>query len=388
MKNVAIIGGLGHIGLTLAAVMHDFYNIVLIDINREAVVKFNLKKEPSFYEPFLDDILKESVNIEATTDISRIVSCEYIVITIGTPVDEYLNPKISPLFKLFESMKEYFTNQTIILRSTIHPGITKKIEKKYSTVNIAFCPERIAGGRMIEELYKLPQIISGNNDKAIDSACEFFKPLGINLIILNNTTSGELAKLMTNAYRYIHFAISNQFFMLAQEAGCNFYDIYNAMTEEYPRMESFPKPFWTSGYCLRKDTIQLAAWKSTNTFSLGYDASIINEMLPLFVFRKIREKYSNIQDLTIGLLGMAFKAGVDDTRDSLAFRMKKILENEIKEVLCHDPYIKNDNFIDVNTLIHKSDLIILMCNHKQYEKLKIDKPVIDLLNFYGNGIGL
>jgi len=391
MKKVFIIGGLGHIGLTLAAVMSDHYKILLFDTNEKAKEMFINENKATFFEPNLYNLLlKNKNNIFISSSLEEVKTCDYVVVTIGTPIDEYLNPKLKQIFSLFKELQSMLTNQTIILRSTVYPGTTKKIEKIFAKTNvkIAFCPERVSGGKMIEEIQILPQIISANSLNAIESASDFFSPLKVKLKILYDSTSGELAKLMTNSYRYIHFAIANQFFMIAKEAECDFYKIYEAITDDYERMKSFPKPFWTSGYCLHKDTIQLASWNNPNTFSLGYDASIVNEYLPLYIFRKIREKFSPIENKTIGLLGMAFKANCDDTRDSLSYRMKKILENEVKCVLCSDLYVKDNSLVSTDFLIQNSDIIILMTNHSEYKNLKIQKPVIDLINFFGNGEGI
>lgn len=389
MKKVFIVGGLGHIGLTFGAVLSKHYKVVLFDINQKAQEKFIHEKKAIFYEPGLNEILQNNRNISLAKNISEISDSDYVVITIGTPIDEFLNPTIKDIFNLCNTLSHYLTNQTIILRSTIYPGLTKKIEKLFKkSISVAFCPERVAGGIMIKEIKTLPQIISANSQHAIEKACEFFSPLKIKLKILNNTTEGEFAKLMTNAYRYIEFSIANQFFMMAQDSGCDFHKIYDSITEDYPRMKGFPKPGFTAGYCLRKDSIQLASQQNGATFSLAYDASLVNESMPLWVFRKIRSKYKNINKMTIGLLGLAFKGNTDDIRDSLSFRMKKILENEVKEVIVHDPYIKINKSVGLNVLLEKSDVIILMTLHDEYKHLKIKKPLIDIWNFYGEGTGL
>jgi len=390
LKKVFIVGGLGHIGLTLAAVISEYYKVILYDIDENALFKFKQETKASFYEPELNEaLIKNKENIATSTHIEECSNCDYIVITIGTPIDEYLNPKLKDFFIVISALSKYLTNQTVILRSTIYPGLTKKIEKKFKkTVKVAFCPERVAGGSMVSELKTLPQIISANNQEAIYSACELFAPLKIKTKILNDTTEGELAKLMTNSYRYIEFAISNQFFMMTQENNCDFYKIYDAMVSDYPRMKNFPKPGYSGSYCLRKDSIQLASWQNGATFSLGYDASFVNESLPLWVFRQMRKKVPDVNKMTVGLLGLAFKGNTDDTRDSLSFRMKKILENEVKKVLVHDPYITIKESCSLNKLLKSSDIVILMTLHDCYKKIKTKKMLIDVWNFFGKGFGI
>lgn len=254
MKKVFVIGGLGHIGLTLASILGKHYKILLMDSNEKARIEFIEEKKAIFFEPNINDLLKENQsNIDLADNWEQIMDCDYVVITIGTHTDEYLNPVLSHVFNLFKNLKPYLSNQTVILRSTMYPGMTKKIEKLFAGTNvkIAFCPERVQSGNMVKELQSLPQIISANSKEALDSAKEFFAPIGVKQKILKDTTSGELAKMMTNAYRYIEFAIANQFFMMSSNVDCDFFEIFDAITDGYPRLKNLPKPGFTGGSCVR-----------------------------------------------------------------------------------------------------------------------------------------
>ena len=391
MQKIFICGGLGHIGLSLAAVISKFYLVKLFDLNNAARDKFNVECKASFYEPGINELLlKNKDNISIVFSLEDACECDIIIVTLGTYIDEYLNPVLKHVFSLFKQLTNILTNQTVIIRSTMYPGMTKKLEKLFigSNVSLAFCPERVQSGNMISELQTIPQIISANNEKALLSASEFFRPLGVKQKILNDTTAGELSKMMTNAYRYIDFAIANQFFEMSLNAECDFYQIHDAIVDEYPRLRHLAKPGFSSGSCIRKDSLQLASWYNKTTFSLGYDASLINEGLPLFIFRKMRDKFPNLVNMTIGLLGMAFKSNCDDIRDSLSYRMKKILENEVAKVLCSDPFVIDNSFVSTDELIEYSDIIILMTPHDCYRDLNITKLVVDIWNFFGKGIGL
>jgi UDP-N-acetyl-D-mannosaminuronic acid dehydrogenase len=391
MKKVFVIGGLGHIGLSLAAVISNYYEILLFDTNQKAKLEFILNKKAIFFEPGINELLeKNQQNISIVDDFKPMIDCDYIVVTVGTHTDEYLNPILSHVFKLFKNIRPYLSNQIIILRSTMYPGMTKKIEKMLNDTNvkIAFCPERVQSGNMIKELQSLPQIISANSQESLKSAQDFFNKIEVKQKILKNTTAGELAKMMTNAYRYVEFAIANQFFMMASDANCDFFEIFDAIIDDYPRLKNLPKPGFTGGSCLRKDSLQLASWHNGATFSLGYDASLVNESLPLWVFRKMRSKFGNLSNKTIGILGMSFKSDCDDIRDSLSYRMKHILENECKLTLCSDPFVKNESFVNINFLLENSDIIILMTPHTAYKNLNIDKPTIDVWNFLNKGVGI
>jgi UDP-N-acetyl-D-mannosaminuronic acid dehydrogenase len=390
MKKILIVGGLGRIGLTAAAVLSEFYDVVLHDTNDIAIERFRNKLEATFMEPGLNEILKERKNITlAKHGLMDAIDCDYVIITIGTPVDEYLQPCVKDLFFIRDELAKILTYQTVILRSTVAVGTTKKFESKFKmTVSVAFCPERVAGGKMIEEMQTLPQIISANNRIAMTSAFLLFHPLEVEIYCLANTDAGEMTKLMTNSYRYIEFAITNQFFCMATEAGCDFYEMLHAMKDNYPRMANFPLPGFAGSYCLRKDTLQLAAMQTGKTFSLGYDATLVNENLPMFVLQQMKEKY-DLERMTVGILGMAFKGNTDDIRDSLSFRMRKILVPECKQVICHDPHVRVfGSLTSLKRMMAACDLFVLMTLHDEYKTIETKKPVIDIWNFLRKGTGL
>jgi len=388
--DVCIIGGLGHIGLPLGiSLANRGKKVMLYDINQQAIDIVSKGKVP-FMEVGAEEILKIVIGktLFISSDRDVISNCHYIIIIIGTPVDEHLNPKIKVFKTLFNEIIDRIRDgQHIVLRSTIFPGTTEKIklflESKGKSVKLSFCPERIAEGQAMEELRSLPQIISAYDDQSFMEAKELFSCLTDDLILLN-PIEAELAKLFTNAWRYIQFAISNQFYEIASQQGLDFYRIYNAITYKYPRAKNFPTAGFAAGPCLFKDTMQLASYHNNNFF-LGHAAMLINEGLPNFIVQRLKDIYQ-LNNKTVGILGMAFKADNDDKRESLSYKLKKILEIEAREVLCSDVFINEKGFISSKVLIKKSDIIILGAPHKEYKKLKYgEKVVIDIWNFYKKG---
>ena len=171
---------------------------------------------------------------------------------------------------------------------------------------------------------------------------------------------------------------------MSNEAGLDFSRIREAISFDYPRAADLPNAGFTAGPCLFKDTMQLAAF-SNNNFGLGHSAMLVNEGLPLYVVRKIEEKY-DLSDKTVGILGMAFKGESDDIRSSLAYKLKKILQFKSAEILASDPFVTIDKtLVSQSELLAKADIIVIGAPHHTYRNLETDKPVIDIWNILGNG---
>jgi UDP-N-acetyl-D-mannosaminuronic acid dehydrogenase len=389
--DICIIGGCGHVGLPFGMALADQgKQVALYDINQQAIEKVNKGQVP-FKENGAEEVLARVIKnkkLLATDDAKVIKQSAVVVMVIGTPVDEHLNPRIHDIFKAIKEVEEYLhDDQLLVMRSTLYPGVTEKVHdylnRQGKKTLVAFCPERIVEGHALTELYELPQIVAGCTPEATERASELFSVL-TKKIIVTKPMEAELAKLMTNTWRYINFAISNQFYMMADKHGLDFYQIYKAMTEDYPRLKAFAKAGLAAGPCLFKDTMQLSAFDSNNFF-LGHSAMLVNEGLPSFIVEQMKKKY-DLSHMTVGLVGMAFKADNDDPRESLSYKLKKRLEIEAKEVLCHDPYIQDPRFVDIAEIRKKADVIVLGIPHTVYGKETWEgKEVVDMWNYYGNG---
>ena len=389
--DVCIVGGLGHVGLPLGISLASVgEKVVLYDINQKAG-EIVLQGKMPFVEVGAEALLKKVLGNKLFVSFNKeaISDSYFVIIVIGTPVDEHLNPKFAIFKNFFDEIIEWLRDdQHIILRSTVFPGTTDKIkayiESKGKLTKVSYCPERIAQGKAIEEIKSLPQIVASFDENARNEAGELFLLLTKDILYLE-PFEAELAKLFTNVWRYIEFSISNQFYQIATQHGVDFYKIYNAITYKYPRAQGFPPAGFAAGPCLFKDTMQLAA-SSNNSFFLGHAAMLINEGLPNFIVQRLKEKYP-LKDKIVGILGMAYKANNDDKRESLSYKLRKILTIEAKKVLCSDVYINKGEFVSPSEVINLSDVIILATPHKEYADLVIDKSkiLVDIWNFFGEG---
>jgi UDP-N-acetyl-D-mannosaminuronic acid dehydrogenase len=389
--DICVIGGCGHVGLPLAILFAaKGKNVVIYDLHEESIRQVSEGKMP-FLEEGAEEVLKKVVgkNLHVSSDKSVIGESKFVIVVIGTPADRYLNPEFSK-FRIFfqEIIGLLHDDQHVILRSTVFPGTTEKVirylKEEGKATRVTFCPERILQGKAMEELCSLPQIIGAHDEAAADEAKELFSILTRDILFLS-PMEAEFAKLFTNIWRYIQFASGNQFYQIATEQGLDFYKIHHAITHNYPRCKDFVKAGFAAGPCLFKDTAHMVA-HTGNSFFLGSAAILVNEGLPNFIVQKLRERHK-LEDKAIGILGMAFKANIDDKRESLAFKLKKILEMEAKKVLCSDAFIRRPDFVPSEDLIRDSDIIIVGAPHSQYSRLKIgdDKVLVDVWNFFGKG---
>jgi UDP-N-acetyl-D-mannosaminuronic acid dehydrogenase len=381
---LAIVGGCGHVGLPLGlAFARKGYQVDLIDTSAERIALVNSGKMP-FHEDDAEALLVQGIRsglVKATSDSTALEDAAAIIVTIGTPVDEYLDPSVVAFDKALEELLQRVRpGQLLILRSTLFPGVTDRLARQLeqmgrSDVDLAYCPERIVQGKSLVELEQLPQLIGGTTPRAAERAGALFKLICPNVIFLR-PIEAELAKLFCNAWRYINFAISNQFFVMAQHFEADFQRIFTAMREGYPRMQSVARPGFAAGPCLLKDTMQLGAFNH-GSFVLGQAAMMINEGLPYLLVQDIKRAYP-LAEMTVGILGMAFKPNSDDPRSSLSYKLRKVLLLECKKVLCTDPYVPDTGLTPLEEVMEKADLIVIGTPHDCYKGLTYRQPVIDI----------
>lgn len=390
-QRVAIVGGCGHVGLPLGLALADAgLDVVLYDINEQAVDTVRAGKMP-FFEAGADEVLARvlaSGRLTLSTAAESVADVEHVVVVVGTPVDQHLNPDPAAVVRAIELMVDHLHDgQHLILRSTVYPGVTALVERLLARhgkrIDVTFCPERIAEGKAMEELHSLPQIVSGRTPEATARAAALFGHLTSSIITIG-VEEAELAKLFTNTWRYIKFAAANQLYMMATDYGLDYEVIRRAMTQDYPRAADVPAAGLAAGPCLLKDTMQLAAFNNNN-FQLGHAAMLVNEGLPMYLVDQI-EKDHDLSTMTVGLLGMAFKGESDDIRSSLSYKLKRLLKIKADRVLCTDPYVTVDpDLAPLDQVLEQADLLVVGAPHKAYAQIAPTVPVMDVWNVLGGG---
>ena len=390
--DVVVIGGCGHVGLPLAIALADRgARVGIYDVSEAAVEAVNSRRMP-FAEPGADEVLEQvsaAGRLRASANAEIVGRAEHVIVVIGTPVDAHLNPDQGAVPKALGGCTEYLrAGQILILRSTVYPGVTAKVEKMIAglgmDIDVAFCPERIAEGKAMTELFTLPQIVSSRTPRGTERASKLFGLLTSKLVAMS-PEEAELAKLYTNVWRYIKFATANQLYMIANDRGLDFERIRQGLTLDYPRAADMPGAGFAAGPCLFKDTLQLAAYNNNN-FALGHMAMSINEGLPLYLVDRLEQRF-DLPSMTVGILGMAFKGGSDDIRSSLSYKLKRILTFKAAAVLCTDPYVTVDPSLrPLEEVLGAADLLVIGAPHPDYRELVTDKPTADVWNLLGKGV--
>ena len=383
--DVAVVGGAGHVGIPLSLVLADHgLRTLIYDINQAALKKLQAGRMPFIEEggkTLLHKALKAG-KLGFSQDPGDLRGIPAVVLTIGTPIDEFHNPNFSLLTHAVDALLPHLApGQTIILRSTVAPGVTDFLDlylrKHGSRVGLAFCPERVVQGKGITEIQSIPQFVTATSPRALKVARGLFSKISP-LVIEMTPREAEFGKLICNTFRYITFAATNQLYMMCAQAGIDYLGLLGKMKRGYPRMVYIPGPGFAAGPCLMKDTMQLFAFGRHN-FPLGQMAMTINEGLPNFLVDQLR-RITKLKGKRVGILGMAFKAESDDIRDSLSYKLGKILRFEGAHVLYSDEYVKDPTFITKEEVCRQAGVIIVGVPHKAYAKLKIPAAaeVVDL----------
>ena len=375
--NVAIIGGAGHVGFPFALVCAKAgHNVYAIDLNEELIADINAGNVP-YIEHGAAEILAKQLkqgNIEFTVNPSFIKECDVVAIMLGTPVDHENNPRLNDLFNFIDNTLIPFMKKgvLILLRSTVAPGTTERVKERIEDktgleegkhFHLVFCPERVLQTKSIEETETLPQIIGAFSTVSYAIARDFNLTYNNNDQLYLSPREAELGKLMTNMYRYVTFALANEFWIIGEKQGVNIEKVTRAINYGYKRMDlPLPGPN-VGGPCLFKDGRFLLS--DIPFVDLIQTSFLINEGMPDYIFNKIRQLQPKIKKVLI--LGATFKANCDDTRNSLAFKMKKVCYKNGAEVDMIDPL--SDKTLPLPKFSNQQyDAVILMTPHDVFRK--------------------
>ena len=387
--DVVIVGGCGHVGLPLALSFADAgYHVGVNDIDGAKIERVRGGEVP-FKEAGAEQLLRKILptgRLEFSSELSMLEHANAVVIVIGTPIDEFMNPSVTVFDRVIQELIPHIRPHClVVLRSTVFPGTTEGVERRLRAAgletDVVFCPERISEGHALEEIRSLPQLVGAQTEDAYERAVRLFDPLGMQFV-RTTPLEAELAKLLTNTWRYMKFAIANQFFTIAHAAGADYGRVLKAITFEYPRAADLPGPGFAAGPCLLKDTMQLSAF-TPDHFPMGQAAMLVNEGMPNYIIDTLNNRRP-LAGRTVGILGMAFKGESDDPRASLSYKVRKLAAFKGAKVLCTDPYLSDKNLVTLDQVLKESDVIVIGAPHKAYRQLELNgREVVDIWGITG-----
>jgi UDP-N-acetyl-D-mannosaminuronic acid dehydrogenase len=398
MSKSAAIVGLGRIGLPLALAFADRgVAVVGVDKDRNRIDTVTEGRMP-FEEPGTQGILDRvhsGGQLKLTDQIAEAAAAEYIVLTLGTPAHVHLEIDISQIRSVVDDLLPLLREgQTLILRSTVAPGTTEWLagyleQRRGFTVGedfyVAHVPERIAANRFVEEIETLPTIIGGCGTGSGQKAADLFEIFGAE-IRQTSPVEAELAKIWTNIYRYVTFAIPNLLMMESEQYGANVFEVIDLINRDYPR-GGIAAPGLTAGTCLRKDFAFSEERSSAPGMLLA--VSRVHESMPRFIVDGLRRRLGSLRDRKVAVLGLTFKRDSDDRRDSLADKLIRLLERELAHVSRHDPHVPDESE-PLESALAGADAVVIAMNHSAFEQLLPDLPsttlLVDPWNITGAGL--
>jgi UDP-N-acetyl-D-mannosaminuronic acid dehydrogenase len=387
--DVVVVGGCGHVGLPLALSLADSgFSVGIDDVDAAKIAQVRSGSVP-FLENGAEALLKKLLptgRLELAANAGLLERTDIVILVIGTPIDEFMNPSVRIFDRVVDELIPHLRNGSLlVLRSTVFPSTTESVERRLKAagvnVDVVFCPERIAEGHALEEIRSLPQLVGASTDIGFEKASKLFERLGVR-VIRTTPLEAELAKLLTNTWRYMKFAIANQFFQIAHRSGLDYNHVLDAIRMDYPRAADLPGPGFAAGPCLLKDTMQLSAF-TPDHFPMGQAAMQINEGLPNYIVDTLNSRRP-LSGRTVGILGMAFKGESDDPRASLSYKVRKLAAFKGARVLCTDPYVHDESFFPLDRVLKESDLLIIAAPHRAYRELDLkEREVVDIWGITG-----
>src|SRR5258706_216813 len=317
--DIVIVGGCGHVGLPLALSFADAgYRVGVDDIDTAKIERVRAGEVP-FKEAGAEQLLSKLLptgRLEFGSEPEMLKRAGTVVIVIGTPIDEFMNPSVTVFDRVIDELIPHIQPHClVVLRSTVFPGTTEGVQRRLHAAgldtDVVFCPERIAEGHALEEIRSLPQLVGASSDDAYERAARLFERLGVQ-IVRTTPREAELAKLLTNTWRYMKFAIANQFFLIAHRSGVDYNRVLGAIRNDYPRAADLPGPGFAAGPCLLKDTMQLSAF-TPDHFPMGQAAMQINEGMPNYIIDSLEARASRPAAAgELALVPDVMKRGLED----------------------------------------------------------------------------
>ncbi len=391
-KTICVVG-LGYIGLPTASLLGTKgYRVHGVDSSQYIVDTIHQGKI-HIVEPDLDILVKSAVQAGNLTTGMEPVKADIFILAVPTPFRDGHEPDLSYVEAATEEIAPYVEpGNLVILESTSPVGTTEEVVARIlaerghdikKDVYIAHCPERVLPGRILVELVQNDRIVGGINEASTEKAVEFYHTFVRGEVLATDSRTAELAKLTENSYRDVNIAFANELSIICDKEGINVWELLR-LANRHPRVNILNPGPGVGGHCIAVDPWFIVS-RSPDTARLIRTAREVNEAKPAWVIDKVRRSADKFKKPVIGCLGLAFKADVDDLRESPALHIvRQLIKEQVGEILVSEPNLASHAEFELRPfqeVVAAADIVLLLVDHRQYRHLKAadlkEKVVID-----------
>ena len=374
--------GLGYIGLPTASFLGTKgYQVHGVDISPDVVETIN-RGDVHITEPELDVLVKSAVQSGNLTAALEPAEADIFVIAVPTPLNGSNAPEMSAVTKATETISPYLKpGNIVILESTSPVGTTDRLvagklrelgHKVGEDIHIAHCPERVLPGRILAELVGNDRIVGGIDDTSTTKAADFYREFVAGEVLETTAATAELAKLSENTFRDVNIALANELSMICDDMDVDVWDLIS-LANRHPRVSILSPGPGVGGHCIAVDPWFIVA-AAPEQARLIRTAREVNIAKPEWVVAKVKARAEKFKRPTIACLGLAYKADIDDLRESPALDVvEKLREADLGELLISEPYVKSHpvyDLVDWQEAVQRADIVVVLVDHRQFKGLK------------------
>jgi UDP-N-acetyl-D-mannosaminuronic acid dehydrogenase len=392
--------GLGYIGLPTACYLAKAgYKVLGVDVNKKKVLDLEKNKLP-FEEPGLETLFKKAKkNLSFSLKPKE---SDVFIISVPTPLKKNKKADLTFLKSASEEISKVIKKDNlVVIESTVPPGTAEEVvlpilkkKKENLKIYLSHAPERAIPGKTLKEMVENDRIIGGTDKNSTDLTKEVYSSFVKGKIYLTNVTTAEFVKLIENTYRDVNIAFANELAKICDEAGINVWEA-RKLANLHPRVNiHLPGP-GVGGHCISIDPWFLIKKKSNGVRAIKM-AREINDSMPSYVIKRVSKMLKGIKNPTVTILGIAYKANVDDWRETPALKIIELAKKKGWKVKIHDPFVKDFPYKverKIREATKNSDCLILITNHDFYKEISSseiknmrNKNIFDTRNYLNKDI--
>lgn len=398
-ENICVMG-LGYIGLPTASLLATKgFTVTGVDVSQKVVDTIN-QGEIHIVEPDLDILVKSAVHSGNLSASLEPVEADVFIIAVPTPFKDGgpdhvsgKQPDLSYIEAATKKISPYVKEgNLVILESTSPVGTTDEVVAEIlkneghqvgEKVFVSHCPERVLPGRILIELVENDRVVGGINDVSTQVTVDFYERFVRGAVLPTTAKTAEMVKLTENSSRDVQIAFANELSMICESEGINTWEVIG-LANRHPRVNILQPGPGVGGHCIAVDPWFIVD-RSPGYSKLIKTARDVNDSKPHWVIDRVKKCADRFKNPTIACLGLAFKADVDDLRESPALDIVKELKARgVGELLVCEPNIDSyDGFelVTFDQAVEQSDIVLLLVDHKQFKGLKAtelrEKVVVD-----------